>query len=184
MRYLILVFILTLSVFGCGSVISENIKKDADRTIKLPMVQANPDVFTNKKVIWGGMIISSKNLKDKTVIEVLETPLDERDRVLDREMSLGRFIIEAKIFLDTFIYRPGKEITAAGIIKEVRVQKIDETEYRYPVIEPIQMRIFEPEPDPKYSYPPPWWYYPPPDPFEPYPWGWYYPYQRWRYPPR
>lgn len=180
MRFISLIIILSISIWGCGSVISENIKKDIDKTIKLPIVQANPDAFVNKKVIWGGMIISSKNLKDKTVIEVLQTPLDERDRVIDIEKSLGRFIIEANGFLDTFIYRAGKEITVAGIIKQIRVQKIDEIEYRYPVIEPIQIRLFEPEPDQKYQYPPPWWYYPPPDPFEPYPRQWYYPYPpRW-----
>lgn len=175
MRYRLLIFILSLLFYGygCISVISQDIRKDADRTITIQMVQANPDAFISKRVIWGGIIISSKNLKDKTVIEVLQTPLDERDMVLDRDVSAGRFIIEAGGFLDTFIYRTGREITAAGIIKGLEIQKIEELEYKYPVIESVQIRIFDPEPDIRYSYPPVWWYYPPYESL--YPW--------WRYAP-
>ena len=60
--------------------ISKDIRREVDRTITLPMVQANPDAFKDKKVIWGGIILSSKNLADKSVIEVLQTPLDRADR--------------------------------------------------------------------------------------------------------
>ena len=135
------------------------------------MVQANPDAFKNKKVIWGGIVLSSKNLAEKTVIEVLQTPLDRSDRVTDKEKSLGRFLVESSVYMDTFLYKTGKEITVAGVIKGATIQKIGERDYIYPVIEPIQMRVFEPYKEPVYEPSPlwPWWHYPPYNPYYPYP---------------
>jgi len=180
MRYTVCIIILVF-LTGC-SVISKSIRSEVDRTITLPMVQANPDAFKNKKVIWGGIVLSSKNLAEKTVIEVLQTPLDRSDRVTDKEKSLGRFLVESSVYMDTFLYKTGKEITVAGVIKGATIQKIGERDYIYPVIEPIQMRVFEPYKEPVYEPSPlwPWWHYPPYNPYYPYPNKYYNPY----YPPR
>lgn len=145
---------------GC-SVISKEIRQEVDRGVTLPMVQADPDAFKGKKVIWGGIIVSSKNLPDKTIIEVLQTPLDARDRVTDKELSQGRFFVESSKYLDTFVYRTGKEITVAGVIKGVTTQKIGERDYTYPVLESLEIHIFEPwRPEFIYEPPSPWWDYP------------------------
>ncbi|MEK6599380.1 MAG: Slp family lipoprotein [Deltaproteobacteria bacterium] len=171
-----------LFIAGC-SVISKDIRRGADRTITLPMVQANPDAFKGKTVIWGGIIISSKNLADKTVIEALQTPLDISDRVTDKELSQGRFLTESSSYLDIFLYKEGKEIIVAGIIKGISSQKIGERDYAYPVLEPLQMRVFEPQPEIRYM-PSPWWPYQLYNPYYPfypyYQYPYYYPY----YPPR
>lgn len=175
--------LLALFIAGC-SVISKDIRRKADRTITLPMVQTNPDAFKGKTVIWGGIIISSKNLVDKTVIEVLQTPLDISNRVIDKELSQGRFLIESPVYLDTYLYKAGKEITAAGIIKGISSQKIGEKDYAYPVLEPLQMRMFEPQPEIRYEPLPPWWPYQPYNPYYPsYPY-YHYPYYYPYYPPR
>ena len=115
------------------------------------MVQANPDAFKDKKVIWGGIILSSKNLADKSVIEVLQTPLDRADRATEIEKSQGRFLTESSQYLDTFLYKAGKEITVAGIIKGIATEKIGERDYAYPILEPLQMRVFEPYKEPVYE---------------------------------
>lgn len=168
-----------LFIAGC-SVISRDIRRAADRTITISMVQANPDAFKDKIVIWGGIIISSKNLADKTVIEVLQTPLDRSDRVTDKELSQGRFLAESASYLDTFLYKEGKEIIIAGIIKGISSQKIGERDYAYPVLEPLQMRVFEPQ---RYGPSPGW--YNPYYPYYPYPYRYYrYPYYYPYYPPR
>lgn len=155
-------FIILLLIFTAGcSVIPKDIRRQADRSITIPMVQTAPDAFKGSKVIWGGIILSSKNLADKTVIETLQTPLDRTDRVINEEQSKGRFLIESKTYLDTYLYKPGKEITVAGIIRGITVQKIGEMDYAYPVLEPLHMRVFEPQREPEYEPPPPMWpYYP------------------------
>src|SRR3989338_7647851 len=158
MRYTVCIIILVF-LTGC-SVISKDIRREVDRTITLPMVQANPDAFKDKKVIWGGIILSSKNLADKSVIEVLQTPLDRADRATEIEKSQGRFLTESSQYLDTFLYKAGKEITVAGIIKGIAIQKIGEMDYTYPVLEPLQMRVFEPYQEPSYEPFPLWPYWP------------------------
>ncbi|MBI5327578.1 MAG: Slp family lipoprotein [Deltaproteobacteria bacterium] len=174
--------LLTFFMTGC-SVISKDIRRDVDRGLTLPMVQTNPDVYKGKKVIWGGIIISSKNLADKTVIEVLQTPLDRTDMVIDKELSTGRFLVDSSIYLDTFLYKTGKEITVAGIIKGITIQKIGEMDYVYPVLEPLQMRILEPQSEIIYEPHPLWWPYQPYNPY--YPYHPYYPYPYYPYyPPR
>src|SRR3989344_9432122 len=155
-------FIILLLIFTAGcSGITKDIRRQADRSITIPMVHTPPDAFKGSKVIWGGIILSSKILADKTVIEALQTPLDRTDRVINEEQSKGRFLIESKTYLDTYLYKPGKEITAAGIIRGITVQKIGEMDYAYPVLEPLHIRVFEPQREPEYEPPPPMWpYYP------------------------
>lgn len=189
-------FFLILFLAGC-SVISKDIRREVDRVITIPMVQANPEAYTDKKVIWGGVIISSKNLKKTTRIEVLQTPLDIRDRVKSRTQSSGRFLIEARGYLDVAIYKQDKEITVAGIIKGTRLQEIGEADYIYPLLEPLQIRIFDPLEETPYEPLSPWRHYPPYyydpfyyDPFYYDPFYPYYPYPDldhhspyWWYPP-
>jgi outer membrane lipoprotein len=180
--------LLTFLIAGC-SVISRDIRREVDRTVTLPMVQTNPDGYKGKKVIWGGIILSSKNLADKTVIEVLQTPLDISDMVTDKEHSQGRFLVESSVYLDTYLYKAGREIIVAGIIKGITIQKIGELDYAYPVLEPMQMRVFKPQQERRYEPLPPWWYYQPYSPYHPYnphyPYYPYYPYPYYPYyPPR
>jgi len=155
-------FIILLLIFTAGcSVVPKDIRRQADRSITIPMVQTAPDAFKGSKVIWGGIILSSKNLADKTVIEALQTPLDRTDRVINEEQSKGRFLIESKTYLDTYLYKQGKEITVAGIIRGITVQKIGEMDYAYPVLEPLHIRVFEPQQELEYEPLPPMWpYYP------------------------
>lgn len=175
-------------IAGCGSVISKNVLREADRSISLPLVQSNPDAFKGRMVIWGGAIISSENLEDSTVIEVLDTELYYDDTPDDGE-SRGRFLVEAKRFLDTAIFKPGKMITVAGKVQGVSVRKIGKMDYAYPVIEPVEIRLFEQPPRVEYlDMPPPWWYGPMNPPFyygPAYPYNPYYqgPYPQGHPPP-
>jgi outer membrane lipoprotein len=176
MKQFLFFFILFLA--GC-SVISKDIRRNVNRAITIPLVQANPEAYIGKKVIWGGIIISSKNLKKTTRIEVLQTPLNIRDRVKSRTQSSGRFLIEARGYLDVEIYKQYKEITVAGIIKGTRLQEIGEADYIYPLLEPFQIRIFNPLEKTPYEPLPPWvhyhpfyydpFYYEPFYPYDPYP---------------
>ncbi len=164
---------------GCGSVMTTGVLKQVNRTITIPMVQANPAGFTGQKVLWGGVIISSENTKDATIIEVLETRLTTRDLPSGVEQgSAGRFLIEVPGFLDTVIYSPEKAITVAGTVKGVTTKKIDQMSYAYPVVIPLEIHLVE-RADvsgyPDYYYPR---YYPYYWPYYPY----HYPGYPWYYP--
>lgn len=167
-----------LLIAGCGSVISTGVLKQLDRTVAISTVQAEPALYKGRKVLWGGVIISSENRVDSTLIEVLATPLTTRDLPAGAEQgSSGRFLVEAPGFLDTVIYSPEKGITVAGTVKGVTTKKIGQMSYPYPVIEPIEIHLLD-KTDVSgyrdYYYPT---YYPYYWPYYPYPgYPWYYPY--------
>jgi outer membrane lipoprotein len=183
----VLTLMALLTLIGCGSVISRNVLKDVNRTVTLPMVQADPVSYTGTRVLWGGVIISSENREDTTIIEVLETRLTTRDLpagVGKEGGSAGRFLIESPGFLDTVIYSPEKGLTVAGTIKGIVREKIGEMDYPYPVISPLEIHLIDEPGVAEYRDYPPWGYYPPYyDPFYPYYWP-YFPHSpfRHRYP--
>jgi len=180
MRYgAVIVTLLIFLMSGC-SVISEEIRRGSDRDLTIQAVQANPELHKGKKVIWGGMILSLKNLKDRTVIQVLHHPLDSSDRVLTRRESSGRFLIVVPGYLDSEIYKKEREIIVAATIEGVRVEKINEMDYPYPVLAPLQTRLFDPADD-LYTYEPFYPWYNSPYYYDPYyldPYFYDYPYRR------
>ena len=88
----------------------------AAEDVTFPMVLANPEAYAGYVVLWGGIIIDTKNLKDGTHITVLETPLHGSERPKSRSFSQGRFIARSARLLDPEIYQQGKKITVAGVV--------------------------------------------------------------------
>jgi len=174
------VAILTLLIFGgCAPVISKKVLDEVERDITISMVQAMPEAYTGRKILWGGIIIKVENLADSTIIEILQTRLGPGYRPTGRVLTAGggRFLISSPGYLDAFVYSPRKRITVAGIIRGIRLQKIGDANYPYPVVEPIEMHLFEEVVE--RAYPPeapPWWYYPPYGPY-------YWPRYPWWHPP-
>ena len=68
MRVFAVIAVLSVLLAGCASVISKNVLKEVDRSVTIEMVQADPDTYIGRKVVWGGTIISSKNLETVTDI--------------------------------------------------------------------------------------------------------------------
>ncbi len=170
----LILFILLLTA-GCGSVISETALKDVDRSITVPAVQADPESYIGKTVVWGGRIVTAENMEDVTLIEVLESRLSIMD-IPSSEKSRGRFLIEAPGYLDTLTYKHDLEITVAGVIKGVEHKAIGKMNYPYPVLSPLDMEISDPPETYYYDYPfrnRPYYY----DPlYDPYYYGPQFPY--------
>jgi len=138
--------------------------------------RVQPDQY-GTSVRWGGVLVDTRNEKDRTCFEVLSRPLDRNMRPREEDSTAGRFIACTNGFHDPEVYAKGREVTITGRIKNVEVRKIDEFNYRYPVLEITDMVLWEERKnvmiyDPFY------------DPFYfPYYWGrpyWdYYPYYRY-----
>lgn len=162
---LMLLTAISLLAGGCSSVISQETLREVKPHITMEMVQMNPENYMGKKVLWGGTILTTENLPEKTRIEVFETELGPSN-VPTGENSRGRFIIEANGFLDPIIYSSDKSITVAGTIKEISKERIGSMNYPYPVVIPIEMKVIDDE-EVEERFPstmPPWWYYPYYDP--------------------
>ena len=141
MKYLIVYMCAVLLLAGC-SVVSKEVRGVVNDGATLSMVRAAPEKYLGETVLWGGIIITSKNGKDSTIIEVLETPLtSSHNPAGEGRVSAGRFLVVSPGFLDTVIYSPEKGITVAGVLKGMRTRKIGEMDYHYAVITPVEIHL-------------------------------------------
>jgi len=160
---------IVLSVFllvsGCAPVISKELRTKVAREITFRELLQDPDLHKGKLVLLGGVIIGAKNLKEGTLIEVLQKPADRRGRPRDVDQSDGRFMALYEDYLDVAIYSEGREVTVAGEVKGKRVLPLGEIEYAYPLISIKEIYLWPPKTKERfYLYP--YWDYP----------RWYHPY--------
>jgi len=86
------------------------------------------------RVLWGGMIIASVNLRDKTQIEILAYPLDSSQRPDTDSNPLGRFLVQQPGYLETSDYTQGRLLTVTGTVQGITTGKVGDSEYTYPVV--------------------------------------------------
>jgi outer membrane lipoprotein len=134
-----------LLLVGCAHVISKEVLKEVDRNATFAQVAKAPDAYKGKTVLFGGNIIETKNLSDKTWIAVLERPLDSRGQPAGGDVSEGRFIIQTTGFFDPAIYSPGRKITVAGKVVGKEKRPLGEIEYTYPIIEKRELYLWPAE---------------------------------------
>ncbi len=145
--------VLIVFPLSCASVISEEIRNKANDSLLFSQVQQKPDAYKGQTVVWGGEIIKTETLQDKTtLIEVYQRPLGMRDAPDINSESDGRFIVSSKMFLDPYNYKTGKKITVGGVIEGEEVRPIGQMDYHYPVIISKEIYLWDDS------------YYRPPDP--------------------
>ncbi|MGE5241866.1 MAG: Slp family lipoprotein [Bacteroidota bacterium] len=181
MRIGVLGIVASVLLGGCASVVPETIRTAAPGNVQIAQVRAQPLQYRDATVRWGGNIVSTRNERDHTVLEIIARNLDNDGRPLEEDNSLGRFLVKAQGFLDPAVYKPEREVTVRGRVEGVVERAIGEFRYSYPVIRADEIYLWKPRPPPTppYSYPYPYYY----DPFwhDPwYPWGWPY-YRPWPY---
>lgn len=127
-----LLFLLGLS--GCFAVFPEGSLRDCHVDVSFRQMRLHPEKYKGKKVLLGGVILTSRHLKEGTVIEVLQKPLTWRNAPRDMDQSEGRFLVVSAGFLDDEIYRRGGMITVVGKVLGIRSRVLGEIDYRYPLI--------------------------------------------------
>jgi len=114
-------------------------------------VQLTPEEVRNASdeakgtVIWGGVIISSANLADRTQLEVLAYPLDSRQRPVRNKSSVGRFLLQSPEYIETENYAPGREVTAIGTLQGVTKGEIGDASYDYPTVTINDVHLWHPD---------------------------------------
>jgi outer membrane lipoprotein len=147
--------------------LSVEVLRQVDESLTYQVVQRDPQRYSGKTVLWGGVIIETVNKMDVTVMKVRETELDFEKRPEHLDRSSGRFIVRSAGFLDPAIYKEGREITVAGEVAGKEVLPLGDTLYSYPVILAKEIHLWERrKPYYPYWYDYPYWWY-----GEPY--GWY-----------
>lgn len=98
-------------------------------------VSASAQAFQGSQVIWGGMIVATRNLADYTEIEVLGYPLESNQRPATTRSPQGRFLVRAPGYLEQVDYAPGRRITVTGTLGENVQGQVGEAPYTYPLVQ-------------------------------------------------
>ena len=152
---------------GCAYPISENLRREADPVVFSQLFQ-HPEPYAGKKVILGGTIVKVVNFPDKAEIEVVQKELDSYGAPQRGDVTGGRFIFVKPGYVESEVYAKGREVTGAGKVLGSKLGKLEDRDYRYPLIEVEELHLWEKR-DRLY----------PMYPFLGYP---YYPYSGWRDP--
>ena len=97
-------------------------------------VSATPEGYSDRTVLWGGMILGVENLADRTEVKVLAYPLDRSQRPVPRAATQGRFILVLPGYAEAHDYPDGLFLTATGQLAGTRVGRVQESEYVYPLV--------------------------------------------------
>jgi len=145
-QYHLLSLLLMSLLIGCTSKTKFETEQ-VDRSLTPQSVLAEPGLTKDKLALWGGTILSTRNLKVGTQIEVLAYPLNSAHKPLLNKKPLGRFIIKYDDYLEPATYAQGRQISVVGSVGESQSGKIGESNYTYPVIGSQQLHLWPTEND-------------------------------------
>ena len=108
-------------------------------------VAAGAGDFRETRVLWGGIIVATRNLSQYTEIEVLGYPLDNRQRPLTSRPPLGRFLVRRTGYLEEVDYAPGRRITVMGPLGDNQAGRVGEAPYTYPLVQARDLHLWPSE---------------------------------------
>ena len=142
--------LLLLNIMSCTHAISREARDMAVRDIPFQWIAENPERYRGALVIWGGEVIESKNLREGTLIEVLQRPLGRSEKPDETKNSGGRFLVLYDAgFLDPSVFRRGTKITVAGVVEGKKVLqmggmvRMGEVNYSYPYLMAREIHLWE-----------------------------------------
>jgi outer membrane lipoprotein len=138
---LFLVFAFLL--FGCSATGRQTSHKVNHEKIPFPAILASPQTYEGRVVRLGGVIITTENLEEDTILEILEKPLNWQGRPKEGDESGGRFKVVFREFLDQAVYRPDRPVTVVGEITGVETGTIGEAIYHFPLLSGKDIRLWK-----------------------------------------
>jgi outer membrane lipoprotein len=145
MKTIAVLFSVTLLLQGCTYAISPAVADKADRTIPFEKLQADPEVYKGKLLILGGTIAQTTNIKQGTLIEVVQKRLDYWGKPERTKETGGRFFLFYRGFLDPMVYSPDRDITVAGEVLGISSPMLGDKQYDYPVVLSKELKLWERE---------------------------------------
>lgn len=91
---------------------------------------------------WGGTLVESQNLAERTELTILGYPLDRCGGPRLGQQPTGRFIALVPGFLEPGDYRAGRAVTVTGLITGTREATVGAAPYRFPVLENAKARLW------------------------------------------
>ena len=138
---IIFMFFATVVLFACATAAKVD-SRDIDRSISPQRAVAESVKLQDVRMLWGGVIISSVNLKDATQFEILAYPLTSEQRPDTDKSPVGRFLALHDGYLEISDYAQGRLITVSGRLQDKHSGHIGESEYIYPVLKINQLHLW------------------------------------------
>jgi outer membrane lipoprotein len=111
--------------------------------------------MSGSRVLWGGVIVSTTNLKERTRLEVLAYPLDSSHRPQTGKLAGSRFLAYYPGYLESVDYAAGRQVSMVGTISGIEEARLGEHSYRYPSIEAEKIHLWpieQPQSEPKVRF--------------------------------
>jgi outer membrane lipoprotein len=160
--------ILTIVILASGcTTVPEQIQGEFT---EVSPARVDPAVF-GSEVRWGGVILSARNTGKQTCFEILSRDLDKYLRPEVEDDTAGRYIACKDGFHDPLVFTKGREVTMTGEIRNIEVRKLDDFDYRYPVLDVDHLVLWEKRRNVVVyrGFNDPWaWHYP----YRGWGWGW------------
>jgi outer membrane lipoprotein len=145
---------------GCAStrVIPASLEAQVDNAVTFGHIVASPDPYRGKIVLLGGEVLRAKVMQGGTQLEILQLPLDDdQEPERDRLQSKGRFLALHKEFLDPATIVEGTRVTLVGEVTGASVEKMDEADYRFPMLDVKHLHRWDRKRDDQPRASGPWW---------------------------
>ena len=113
MKKILFVVISGLLAVSC-SVISKELRKEAQQGVPFRDLVENGSHYIGKTVILGGYILAARRGEGGVLIEVSQSPLSTWEIPEDRAQSEGRFVVIDKQTENLARFQKGLAITVAG----------------------------------------------------------------------
>lgn len=140
---LLFIVVLCLGLSACAHPISGEMRGRIDPNLKFQQIFERTDDYLERNVMFGGIIVQTKNFEDRAEIEVIQKDLDYFGYPSREDKTDGRFIFVKEGFLEPEIWSKGRYITGAGVAKGTRTGKINDKNYRYPLIKVAELKLWE-----------------------------------------
>ena len=119
---------------GCAHVISKEVLKQVNRELSFDQLRKDPASYRGQTVLLGGVVVNATYRQEGTLLEIYQTDMDWTVKPVNLDVSEGRFLALYEGFLDSEIYKKGREVTLAGIVKGVKTMQLGEIHYHYPYL--------------------------------------------------
>jgi outer membrane lipoprotein len=99
-------------------------------------LQIHPEVYRGQEIILGGQVISIRQDRETTQLEIMQLPLAEKNAPeANPALTQGRFLAFQKSGLSPAAIAPGALVTVVGTMVGSAVADPNETSVLYPVLE-------------------------------------------------
>ena len=89
--------LILLFVVGCAHPVSQDIREGLDPDIKFEPLANDPKLFLGKRVLFGGVIVVTRNIKNGTELEIVQKNIEPYGSLEEGDYSGGRFLFLVKV---------------------------------------------------------------------------------------